>query len=100
MAAWTKLQQEYVRDIEKNLKIIYQGDRTKKSASLFIARNKKANYNYLLKRGLVKQNPRYKILTSISRKAFDFIDEYYAEKQRFTERDVEGEWNNFVEGLV
>jgi hypothetical protein len=51
-----------------------------------------------VKKGIVKTG--YRIFVSISREAYDFIDSYYADKKIFTEEDVEGEWNNFVEGLV
>ena len=100
MLKWTELQKEYVKDIEKNLKIAYDGDKSRKSASKFISKHKKANYEYLFKLGLVKSNTGYKKLFCASDEALRFIDKYYSKSKRFSEDQLEGEWNSFVEGLV
>lgn len=100
MAQWTELQQQYVKDIEKNLKVVYNGDKTKKSASEFIKKYRKENAKYQIKNGLQKPYKGYRILVSISKASLQIINDHYEEASMFTEKDVEGEWNNFVEGLV
>lgn len=100
MAKWSQLQKAYVRDIEKNLKVVYDGDKSKKSASEFIKKHKKANREYEIKHGLRKPGYQYHIFISISKASLQIINDHYLEENMFKEEDVEGEWNNFVEGLV
>jgi len=100
MKKWTELQKQYVKDIEENLNIVYNRDKSKKSASAFIRKHKKANHEHQVKHGLIKQKNNYPIYVSMSKKEFDFIDSYYAEEAMFSEKYVEGEWKKFVEGMV
>jgi hypothetical protein len=100
MAKWTELQKAYVKDIEKNLKIVYDGDKSKKSASEFIKKHKKENYEYEIKHGLRKPYTGYRIFVSISKESLQIINDHYLKESMFSEEDVEGEWNNFVEGLI
>lgn len=100
MGNWSQLQKAYVKDIEKNLKVVYEGDKSKKSASKFIKKYKKANREYEIKHGLRKPGNQYHIFISISKASLQIINDHYLEENMFKEEDVEGEWNNFVEGLV
>ena len=49
MALWTKLQKQYVRDIENNLKVTFTGKPTRMDASLFIREHREANMKFKIK---------------------------------------------------
>ena len=55
MALWTKLQKQYVTDIEKNLKITFDGKFTRVDADIFI--KKHAEENRKFKQSHNKQTP-------------------------------------------
>lgn len=113
---WTKLQKEYVRDIEKNLKVVYEKDKTRKDASEFIAEHRYQNNQWSEDHGL-KRRPTKKqrrfikdientlgeiFLGESSHDAWIFINSYYVEMSNcFNKEDnIEGEWKKFEEGLV
>jgi hypothetical protein len=51
MALWTKLQRKYVKDIEDNLGITFNGRPTRVDADKFIKENSQANYEAKISKG-------------------------------------------------
>lgn len=89
----TKLQRQYIKDIEKNLNVKYNGGNTREDASLFISLYKEENRKFNLK-NKIKTRPtgkQLRLIRSIEQtleikfngktlnEAKNFIDKYYNE---------------------